>query len=62
LAGIGVSGGKTSVKAALLAEEIRLDPIGQGIESLGICFSAFFRCRIKNDEEYPHQSYRKSYE
>ena len=33
LAGFGISGGKTAVKAALLAEEMRLDPIGQGIEA-----------------------------
>ena len=33
LAGFGISGGKTAVKAALLAEEIGLDPIGQGIEA-----------------------------
>jgi hypothetical protein len=33
LAGFEISGGKTAVKAALLAEEIGLDPIGQGIEA-----------------------------
>jgi len=33
LAGFGISGGRTAVKAALLAEEIRLDHIGQGIEA-----------------------------
>ena len=33
LAGIRIAVGKTAVKAALLAEEIGLDPIGQGIEA-----------------------------
>ena len=33
LAGIRTAVGKTAVKALLLAEKIRLDPIGQGIEA-----------------------------
>jgi len=33
LSGIGVKGGKTAVKAPLLAEQIGLDPIGQGVEA-----------------------------
>jgi hypothetical protein len=33
LAGIRIAVGKTAVKALLLAEKIRLDPIGQGIEA-----------------------------
>jgi len=33
LAGIRIAVGKTAVKALLLAEKIRLDPIDQGIEA-----------------------------
>jgi len=33
LAGIRIAVGKTAVKASLLAEQIGLDPIGQGVEA-----------------------------
>jgi IS5 family transposase len=33
LAGFRIAGGKTAGKAPLLAEQIRLDPIGQGVEA-----------------------------
>jgi hypothetical protein len=33
LAGFGISGRKTAVKASLLAEKMSLDPVGQGIEA-----------------------------
>ena len=32
-ASFGIFSGKKAVKAAFLAEEIRLDPIGQGVEA-----------------------------